>query len=247
MTPVIVFEDLDSTNAEARRRVEAGERGPVWLLARRQSAGRGRRGRSWEAGQGNLAATLLLTLDKPPQEAAQLAFVAALAVGEMADAYVPAVRTRFKWPNDILIEGCKAAGMLIESGPAAGGGLWLAIGVGVNLASFPEDVERPATALAEHMYHDAIRHPTPDEALERLSTAFDSVLQLWLTEGFERIRQAWLARAVGIGGPCSARLESETIAGVAEGLDADGALLLRLPDGELRRITAGDVFFGSGH
>jgi BirA family biotin operon repressor/biotin-[acetyl-CoA-carboxylase] ligase len=247
MTPVLIFEDLDSTNAEARRRAEAGARGPVWLLARRQSAGHGRRGRSWDAGQGNLTATLLLTLDKPPLEAAQLAFVAALAVGQMADAYVPAALVGFKWPNDILIEGRKAAGMLIESGPAPGGGLWLAVGVGVNLASFPEDVERPATALAEHMYHDEIRPPTQDEALERLSAAFDGVLRLWLTEGFEPIRQAWLARAVGIGGPCTARLDKETVSGTAEGLDADGALLLRLPHGELRRITAGDVFFGSGH
>jgi BirA family biotin operon repressor/biotin-[acetyl-CoA-carboxylase] ligase len=244
-TPVLIFEDLDSTNAEARRRAEAGEHGPVWLLARRQSAGRGRRGRAWQAGQGNLTATLLLTLDKPPLEAAQLAFVAALAVGRMADAYVPAGLVGFKWPNDILIEGRKAAGMLIESGPAAGGGLWLAIGVGVNLASFPQDVERPATALAEHMSHDAIRPPTQDKALERLSAAFDSALQLWLAEGFAPIRQAWLARAIGMGGPCTARLERDTVTGIAEGLDADGALLLRLPDGELRRITAGDVFFGA--
>jgi BirA family biotin operon repressor/biotin-[acetyl-CoA-carboxylase] ligase len=245
MTPVVVFEDLDSTNAEARRRAESGERGPVWLLARRQSAGRGRRGRAWDAGRGNLTATLLLTLDKPPLEAAQLAFVAALAVGAVADAYVPAALVGFKWPNDILIEGRKVAGMLIESGSASGGGLWLAIGVGVNLASFPEDVERPATALASHMPHDAIRPPTQDEALQQLSEAFDRVLQLWLTQGFAPIRQAWLARAIGIGGPCTARLERDTVTGLAEGLDADGALLLRLPHGELRRITAGDVFFGA--
>jgi BirA family biotin operon repressor/biotin-[acetyl-CoA-carboxylase] ligase len=244
MTPILIFEDLDSTNAEARRRAGAGERGPVWLLARRQSAGRGRRGRAWEAGQGNLTATLLLTLDKPPLEAAQLAFVAAVAVGQMADASVPPALVGFKWPNDILIEGRKAAGMLIESGPADGGGLWLAIGIGVNLVSFPDDVERPATALADHMSHDVIRPPTQDEALERLSSAFDGVLQLWLAEGFAPIRQAWLARAIGIGGPCTARLERDTVRGIAEGLDADGALLLRLPH-ELRRITAGDVFFGA--
>jgi BirA family biotin operon repressor/biotin-[acetyl-CoA-carboxylase] ligase len=245
MTPVLIFEDLDSTNAEARRRAEAGERGPVWLLARRQSAGRGRRGRAWDAGQGNLTATLLLTLDKPSLEAAQLAFVAALAVGAMADAYVPAVLVGFKWPNDILIEGRKAAGMLIESGAATSGGSWLAVGIGVNLTSFPQYVERPATALANHMSHDVIRPPTQDEALARLSSAFDAALDVWLAQGFEPIRQTWLARAIGIGGPCSARLERETITGIAEGLDADGALLLRLPHGELRRITAGDVFFGA--
>jgi BirA family biotin operon repressor/biotin-[acetyl-CoA-carboxylase] ligase len=245
MTAVVIFEELDSTNAEARRRAEAGERGPVWLLARRQSAGRGRRGRSWEAGQGNLTATLLLTLDKPPLEAAQLAFVAAIAVGRMVEAYVPAALIAFKWPNDILIEGLKASGALIESGPAPGGGLWLAVGVGVNLADFPTDVERPATALAAHLRHDRVRAPGQDEALERLATTFDQALALWLAEGFEPVRRAWLERAVGIGGPCSARLHSETVSGTAEGLDADGALLLRLNSGELRRITAGDVFFGA--
>ena len=245
-TPVVVFEELDSTNAEARRRAGAGERGPVWLLARRQSAGRGRRGRAWDAGQGNLTATLLLTLDKPPLEAAQLAFVAALAVGEMADAFVPEGLARFKWPNDILIDGAKAAGMLIESGPAAaGGGLWLAVGVGVNLASFPTDVERPATALGEHLRHELRQAPSPDAALEQLSAAFERWLGLWLAEGFEPVRAAWLARAVGIGGPCEARLDAERVRGTAQGLDADGALLLRLATGETRRITAGDVFFGA--
>jgi BirA family biotin operon repressor/biotin-[acetyl-CoA-carboxylase] ligase len=245
--PVLIFEDLDSTNAEARRRAEAGERGPVWLLARRQNAGRGRRGRAWEAGKGNLTATLLLTLDKPPLEAAQLAFVVALAAARTIASYVPASILRLKWPNDVLIGEDKVCGMLIESGPAAGGGLWLAIGVGINLMSYPRGVERPATAVAEHLRHDVIRPPTPDEALAVLAADFESILALWREQGFEPIRRAWTRMAAGIGGPCTVRLDSDTVSGVAEGLDADGALLLRLPDGDLRRITAGDVFFGSGH
>lgn len=245
MTPVIVFDELDSTNAEARLRAEAGERGPVWLLARRQSAGRGRRGRSWDAGQGNLTATLLLTLNKSPIEAAQLAFVAALAVGQLADAYVPASLVGLKWPNDILINGHKVAGMLIESGAAPGGGLWLAVGIGVNLQDHPKMTERPATAFAQHLSHDVIRAPDQEQALERLSVTFDKALTLWLTEGFAPIRAAWLERAIGMGAVCTACLAHETVEGTAEGLDGDGALLLRLPTGERRRITAGDVFFGA--
>ena len=246
MTPVIVFDDLDSTNAEARRRAEAGERGPVWLLARRQSAGVGRRGRSWDAGQGNnLTATLLLTLDKSPLEAAQLAFVAALAVGRMADAYVPSSLIGLKWPNDVVIEGRKTAGILIESGAAPDGGLWLAVGIGVNLQDFPKEAERPATALKHHLSHGVIHAPSQDQALDRLSAGFEAVLDQWLIEGFEPIRAAWLKRSIGMGGPCTARLPHETVDGTAEGLDADGALLLRLPTGERRRITAGDVFFGA--
>ncbi len=243
--PIEIFAELDSTNAEARRRAEAGERGPVWLLARRQTAGRGRRGRAWEAGQGNLTATLLLSLDKTPLEAAQLAFVTGLAVARMIEAYVPADVIALKWPNDVLIDGRKASGMLIESGLAAGGGLWLAIGVGVNLADYPTDVERPAAALAGRLRPGIPRPPTQDEALAHLSAAFGEALSLWLAEGFEPIRQAWTARAQGLGGPCTARLDTETVTGVAEGLDADGALLLRLPGGAPRRITAGDVFFGA--
>lgn len=238
--PILVFDELDSTNAEARRRAEAGEAGPVWLMARRQTAGRGRRGRAWDGGQANLTATLLMTLDRPAADAAQLAFAAALAVGEVMDAYVPPAEVAFKWPNDVLIAGRKAAGVLIESGPGRAGGLWIAVGVGMNLASFPEDVERPATALAEHG-----AAPAPDEAMERLAKAFARALSLWLERGFEPIRQGWLKRAIGMGADCAARLHSETVRGVAEGLDADGALLIRLPDGAPRRITAGDVFFGA--
>lgn len=243
--PVIVFDDLDSTNLEARRRAAAGARGPLWLMARRQTAGRGRRGRAWDSGKGNLAATLLLTLDKGPFEAAQLAFVAALAAGRTIAAYVPESLVRLKWPNDVLIGDHKACGVLIESGTALEGGLWLAIGFGLNLASYPHNVERPATALAEHLRQDVARTPTADEALARLIHEMQDSLDLWFAQGFEPIRHAWIRSAAGLGGACTARLERETIAGKAEGLDADGALLLRLGDGQLRRITAGDVFLGT--
>jgi len=245
MVPILTFDELDSTNAEARRRAEAGERGSFWLMARRQTAGVGRRGRAWDGGEGNLTTTLLLTLDKPQAEAGQLAFVAGVAAAETIAAYVPPSLVSLKWPNDVLVGGRKACGMLIESGPARDGGVWAAVGVGINLASHPEAVERPATALAEHLSHDLARPPTPDAAAAALARAFDQALALWLAEGFEPIRQAWLARAGGLGQPCTARLERETLTGVAEGLDADGALLLRLPGGMLRRITAGDVFFGA--
>ncbi len=241
---ILTFDELDSTNAEARRRAAAGERGPAWLMARRQTAGVGRRGRAWDGGEGNLTATLLLTLDKPPVEMAQLAFVAGLAAWTTVATYVPPGPVKLKWPNDVLIEGRKACGMLIESGPA-GEGTWAAVGIGLNLATYPTDVERPATAVAGHLSHDVIRPPSPDEALAVLAKAFDEALRLWLSRGFEPIRQAWLAYAAGMDGPCTVRLERETTFGTAEGLDADGALLLRLPGGELRRITAGDVFFGA--
>jgi BirA family transcriptional regulator, biotin operon repressor / biotin---[acetyl-CoA-carboxylase] ligase len=240
--PIDALDEVDSTNAEARRRAEGGERGPVWITARVQTAGRGRRGRAWETGAGNLAATLLMVTDKPPAAAAQISFVAALAVADLAGAYVAPSLVSLKWPNDPLIAGRKTSGILIESGPHAAGGLWLAIGVGVNLATPPVASERPATAFAEHMRGPP---PAPTQALARLAASFERWRDLWDRLGFAPIADAWTARAHGLGQPCTARLADETVAGVAEGLDADGALRLRTAGGAVRRITAGDVFFGS--
>ena len=239
--PVVVFDEIDSTNAEARRRAEAGETGPVWLVGLRQTAGRGRRGRAWETGEGNLAATLLFRTDKPPAEAAQVSFVAALAMSDLLAAYVPPALVSLKWPNDPLLSGLKVSGILVESGASPAGGLWIAVGVGVNLSRKPIDSERPATALSAHC---TAPPPSPLEAIEELSAAFQRWLEVWLSFGFPAIADAWTARAHGLGEACIARLGTETVEGVAEGLDGDGALRLRLPDGRLRRITAGDVFFG---
>lgn len=240
--PILALEEVDSTNAEARRRAEAGEAGPLWITAARQTAGRGRRGRAWETGQGNLAATLLFVTDKPPAEAAQISFVAALAVADLADAFVPPALVSLKWPNDPMIAGRKASGILVESGQHPGGGLWIAVGVGVNLATPPAAPERPATAFAAHMTGPP---PKPLEALTILAGSFERWRRVWQASGFTVIAEAWTRRAHGLGEVCTARLGHETITGTAEGLDPDGALRLRLPDGMLRRITAGDVFFGN--
>jgi BirA family biotin operon repressor/biotin-[acetyl-CoA-carboxylase] ligase len=236
---IIAFEEIDSTNLEARRRVEAGERGPLWLTAGRQTAGRGRRGRAWSSEDGNLAATLLTTTRRPPLEAAQIAFVAALAVADLADAYAPPSLVSLKWPNDTLLAGRKLSGVLVESGPLEGG-LWLAVGIGVNLASAPAEVERPATCLADHAGGPP---PRPLEALHVLARAMERWLAVWDGAGFPAVAQAWTARAHGLGARCEVRLSAETLHGVAEGLDPDGALRLRADDGAVRRITAGDVFF----
>ena len=240
LPPILAFDEIDSTNQEARRRIESGAETPLWITARRQTAGRGRRGRSWDTSDGNLAATLLLTTVKPPIEAAQIAFVAALAVCDLARAFVPASLVSLKWPNDTLVGGRKVSGILVESGALAIRGLWLAVGIGVNLAHAPENLERPATALADHMRRPP---PTPLEALDILAESLDRWRTVWEAGGFSPIAQAWTDRAHGLGERCVARLPAETVEGVAEGLDADGALRLRLADGALRRITAGDVFF----
>lgn len=213
----------------------------MWVAALRQTAGRGRRGRDWRTPEGNLAATLLMTTDRPPVEAAQVSFIAALAAHDLAETVLGPGPAAVKWPNDLLVHGRKAAGILVESGPMADGGLWLAVGIGVNLRHYPTDVERPATAFAEHT---AATPLGVRPALELLAGAFAPWLDIWRAEGFAPIAAAWTARAYGLGQRCEVRLPAETFNGVALGLDPDGALRLRMDDGQVRRVTAGDVFFG---
>ena len=143
--PFEAYDELDSTNAEARRRAEAGDVGPLWITAAIQTAGRGRRGRAWSTQRGNLAATLLMLTDRPAAEAAQMSFVAALAACDLADTCLGAGAARLKWPNDVLVHGDKAVGILVESGARPDGRLWLAVGIGVNLKHAPSGVDRPAT------------------------------------------------------------------------------------------------------
>jgi BirA family biotin operon repressor/biotin-[acetyl-CoA-carboxylase] ligase len=139
------------------------------------------------------------------------------------------------------VDEAKVSGILIESGPAARG-LWLAVGVGVNLRSHPSGTERPATHLAAHLRGDVTAPPSFDEALGRLAAAFEHWRGIWDRLGFSPIQAAWTERARRLGQPAVARLGHETVHGVAEALEHDGALRLRLPDGSARRITAGDVF-----
>lgn len=238
------FDEIDSTNEEAKRLGEAGEPGPVWITAARQSAGRGRRGRSWVSPTGNFMGTLLLRPQTGPRKAAELSFVAALAVHDaVAELLAPPQRAalKLKWPNDVLYGGRKLAGILLESSGIAGGELaWLAIGIGINLAHHPEGVEYPATSLAALGIPDA----TPEAALERLAAAFDRRLRQWRdVQGFAAIREAWLDRAAGVGEAVTVRLSDESFEGIFEGIAPDGALEVRLASGAVRRVAAGDVFF----
>lgn len=228
-----VHAELDSTNAQARRLALAGEVGPLWIMALRQTAGYGRRGRAWQTAEGNLAATLLLTPHAPQAVTGQLSFAAALAVAEMAEHFVPNASIAVKWPNDVLAGGRKLAGILLEAGQG-----WLAIGIGVNLAGHPEGTEFPATSLSRL----GIAAPAADEAVTILAARFAHWYDVWMQAGFETLRAAWLARAEGLGGPIRARLPHETREGVFEGIDESGALLLN-EGGRVRAIAAGEVFF----
>lgn len=233
----IEFETLGSTNAEALRLARLGEPGPLWITAREQSAGRGRHGRRWISPPGNLHATLLLTDPSPPAIAPQLAFVAGLAVHDAlvdcAAALKPALA--LKWPNDVLLGGRKLAGILIESETTPL--VAAAIGIGVNCATHPLDLPRPATDLAS-----AGAPVAPESLLKALRAAMAVRLEQWNRgEGFALIRAAWLERACGLGQPLRVRLPEGELSGRFEGLDHAGRLLLRCRHGTAA-IAAGDVF-----
>lgn len=230
-----VFESLDSTNEEARRRARLGERGPIWLCAERQEAGRGRRGRTWVSETGNLHASILFAPERPAGERPQLSFVAALALHDALVAHLGADKgLRLKWPNDILLDGRKLAGILLE----AEGALVIA-GFGVNLLHHPADMERPATSV---LAARGRRIAAPD-LLDSLSASFLLRRNIWRADGFRSIRTDWLLRAEGIGGAVVARLgNGEEREGRWSGIGEDGALLLTAPDGTTEEIKAGDIF-----
>ncbi len=229
------FDALDSTNLEASRRAKAGENGPLWILANVQTAGRGRLGRSWVSEPGNLYASLLMSLEAG-ERAPDLSFIAALAVHSAAEACLTEdtqARLTLKWPNDLLIDGQKSAGILIEQAGTSS----VAIGCGLNLGSVPrEGLRRPATGLSLHGANTA-----PGEALEHLARVMDQWLNVWRREGFAAIRAAWLERGAGVGEMITASMDTETIQGRFQGLDDNGALLLERAGGEVTRILAADI------
>jgi BirA family biotin operon repressor/biotin-[acetyl-CoA-carboxylase] ligase len=232
------FDEIDSTNEEARRMALAGERGPIWISAARQSAGRGRRGRTWVSPTGNLSATLLIAPGRPAGECAQLSFAAALAAADAVGSF--GADARVKWPNDVLANGQKISGILLESASQGGADpAWLAVGIGINLKHHPADTEFPATSLPAL----GLAAPEPREALSRLAASFAKWYEVWRAQGFAPIRDAWLVRAAGLGTRIRARLTTGETMGIFEGIDTNGALLLRETQDRVRAIAAGEVFF----
>ena len=230
---LVELDSVDSTNEEARRLAAKGEPGPVWIVARAQTAGRGRRGNTWISEPGNLFATLLLRT--PSHSPAQLGFAASLATAEVLTAYIDTSRVKLKWPNDVLVDGSKIAGVLLETA----GEDALAIGIGINLSYHPSGTEFPAVSLRSVLG----QAPPVDALLPELATRLHAWYEIWQSRGFAPLKAAWLERAQNLGGKIRARLAQEEVSGVFEALDEDGALLLRTPNRGLTRITAGEVFF----
>jgi BirA family transcriptional regulator, biotin operon repressor / biotin---[acetyl-CoA-carboxylase] ligase len=236
----LVLDEVDSTNAHALR---VGGEAPLWVMAGHQTAGRGRRARPWVSPSGNFHATLMLLLDEPPAQVALRSFAAALALREaLVELTGRAGAFALKWPNDVLLNGGKLAGILLESSSEAGRAR-LCIGIGVNLIAAPdpalveEGALRPVSILGETGMRIA-----PEDLLDRLAPAFAAWESRLRADGFAPLRAAWLSHAARLGQPIRARTGGEERNGIFQGIDAAGNLILQMPHGAIA-IPAADVFF----
>ena len=231
---------VESTNDTAKQLAANGAKGGTLVWADEQTRGRGRGGHEWHSPLGNLYSTIILRPGKPAKETAGLSFIAALAIGDAVQELLPQNATlSLKWPNDVLIDGKKVAGILLESATVVDDDVkWVVVGCGVNIANYPELQGNGATSLA-------------NVGCEKVNIGclLESYIQhlffwekQWQVSGFSPIRTAWLQRATGIGKRVRVRLSADNFEGLFTDMDASGALLLELPDGRVRRVTAGDVF-----
>lgn len=250
------YETIGSTNDEAMARARAGETGPLWIVSTHQTKGRGRRGRQWQTAPGNLASSLLLVLDLPPQHLATLGFVSSLALTDALLRVAPDLvvataldgastpgtsRFELKWPNDVVAAGAKIAGIMLESEVLSSGRTALVVGIGVNVVSPPDGIPYPATCL------EALGVEAGAEAL------FTALTGAWMERhaiwdggrGMAAVRTAWLQRAAGIGGPVAVGVGARVVRGTFETLDEDGCLVVRESNGSLVTIAAGDAHFGT--
>lgn len=243
----VKFDSLDSTNAALRRMVETdgdmAEGLMVW--ARVQTAGRGRMGRTWESPAGNVYASILVRAPADQATAPQIGFVTAVAV---VDAILDLPRNEtpppplsHKWPNDVLADGKKICGILPEMVSDSGGGLWIVVGVGLNLKPVHVEGARYPVDSLDSYDVDA----TPEQALTKICRAFAARLEDWRQSGFSAVREAWLEKAPDIGSRTTISLPRGAVQGSFAGLDIDGALLLDSPEGR-KRVLAGDVLFAGG-
>lgn len=237
----LYFDQVGSTQDVVKDLAQADEIEPTWVRADRQTKGRGRRSREWVSRDGNLFASGLYPWKSDPTLKPLASFVVALAVAKTFEDYINPGLIRLKWPNDVLVAGAKIGGILLEAGEG-----WLTIGIGLNLQHHPENQPYPVTHLLAHIPEADLAEAEPvfagaDPILAQLSMFITEGLETLQNKGFAPIREAWLSRAARLGETITVNLDSEQITGTFETLGENGALQLRLDDGTLRNILAGDV------
>ncbi|HWT31889.1 MAG TPA: biotin--[acetyl-CoA-carboxylase] ligase [Propylenella sp.] len=249
------YTTIGSTSTEAMVRARAGDPGRLWVASKAQTAGHGRRGSAWQTASGNLAASLLLIVPAEQARSATLGFAAGLALDQAIRVAAPKValrlavdgvdgeeaRLRLKWPNDVLVDGAKVAGILLEAVTMRGGVTAVVIGIGVNVLHAPEDLPYPATSLAA-----CGADVTAEQLFTALAEAWVAQAELWDEgRGFFAVRRRWLERAAGLGAPIAVRLGEAVVRGTFETIDEEGMLVVRTPEGAARKIASGEVHFGA--
>jgi BirA family biotin operon repressor/biotin-[acetyl-CoA-carboxylase] ligase len=249
------FDTVGSTSTEAAKAAQVGDVGDVWFCALQQTAGRGRRGRPWQSPHGNLAASLLVVPDADPAISATLGFVAGVALNRALADIVPvarfstgidgadhaAGRIALKWPNDVLADGAKLAGILLEAQKRPDGRMAIVIGMGVNIVAAPEGVPYPATSLRALGIE-----ATAGAVFAALSEAWVDAVETWdRGRGIPEILTQWRQSAAGIGAEVAVNRDGDVIRGIFETIDEAGRLIVRANDNSRIAITAGDVHFGT--
>jgi BirA family biotin operon repressor/biotin-[acetyl-CoA-carboxylase] ligase len=231
-----------STNEDAMAAAENWSEDNLVVWSLEQTGGQGRYGRSWASPKGNLYASILLHPECSLEQASQYSFLTSLAIMDSLQQFLSPERIRLKWPNDVLVDGKKVSGILLQSGPLKNDHVeWLVVGMGINVLSYPKDTVYPATALAECGV-------PPDmldlqDMLINILNHFDIWQSRLKADGFAPLRQAWLKMCQGIGDTITVRLPNEELQGRFTSIDGYGALHLDMPDGKERIVAAGDVFF----
>jgi len=241
---LIKRDQVTSTNKVAREWAAKGEDmapdGTI-IWASEQTEGRGRRGRTWHSPPGNLYFSMILRPEIPLSQAGELGFVTSLALNDCLGTLSPAGHDiSCKWPNDILLNGKKVAGLLLETESPGKQLDALIVGIGVNVASHPEGTEFPATSLRYEQFSSTV-----EETLAGFCKSFLNWTHRWLEEGFTPVRKNWLWRAKGMGEEITVRLANDTLHGRFKDIDETGALILQTDSGN-KVIHSGDVFFGEG-
>lgn len=230
---ITAFDTIGSTSDEARMRARDGAPHGTVIRADEQTGGRGRRGNTWTSPKGNLYLSVVLRPGVAAAQAGQLSFVAATALADAVALVAPGADVALKWPNDLLLDGKKAAGILLETETTDNRIDWVVLGMGVNIAQAPEYAAK---------LNDASGDVDPDTMMDAVLAALQNRYAQWRADGFAQIRADWLSRAAGLGGRITVRLPDSELEGVFAGLEDDGTLLLEQDGGAQRRIASGEVF-----
>ncbi|WP_202070104.1 biotin--[acetyl-CoA-carboxylase] ligase [Rickettsia tillamookensis] len=263
---LIVFDEIDSTSSEAMRTAKSGLIDSNYaVLAKSQTKARGRSGKNWQSRVGNLHVSLLIKPDKELELLPQLSFVAALAVYESIELLTMSSRgslchsrksgnpekflkemdsrfcgndIRLKWPNDVLVNGRKIAGILLESVKVENN-YYLIIGIGINITYHPDNIDQPTTCLVS----ENLPPIEPQALLEKLIENFEKYYQIWHNNGFSFIRKKWLEHAYKLHENISVKYQNDIVTGLFKDIDSTGRIILQLPSKKIISFSTAELFF----